>query len=146
MHTGFTNKSRVYQHDPQRWESYATATADGLTGLLATGCNTNDRHVLMALEWLKDHPVLNFVEGIPQDDPAQWHLVMRYYHLATRAEAYAYAGYFEGWPGEINALLSAEQLADGSFKNPMGAPNKEDDPLLATTFAIIALNAIVQAE
>ena len=65
-------------------QSYATATADGLLALLASGYAREDQRVRAAFEWLKAHDTLSYPEGIPHDHPVQWHLVMRFYHLASR--------------------------------------------------------------
>ncbi|MDX1478519.1 MAG: prenyltransferase/squalene oxidase repeat-containing protein [Saprospiraceae bacterium] len=139
MHTAYTNKSRQYTDIPPRWESYATATADGLLGLLAVPENQQHR-IAAAVQWLQQHDALEYVEGIPQDDPAQWHLVMQYYHLAVRAEALANAGVGGAWQQAVQTMLLQAQRPDGSFANPLGGPNKEDDPLLATAFAVTALS------
>ncbi|MDX1407097.1 MAG: hypothetical protein R3330_03160 [Saprospiraceae bacterium] len=141
MHTAYTNKSRQYATDPPRWESYATATADGLLGWLALR-RTHDARVQAAVNWLEEHDAISHVEGIPEEDPAQWHLVMRYYHLAVRSEALSAVGCRGPWCLQVKQLLTNEQLPDGSFVNPLGAPNKEDDPLLATTLAVVALQQL----
>src|SRR5207247_292916 len=39
--------------------SYATATCDGLLGLLAAGYSVNDEQVKAAIKWLEDHPRLD---------------------------------------------------------------------------------------
>ncbi|HYG67760.1 MAG TPA: hypothetical protein VD838_08880, partial [Anaeromyxobacteraceae bacterium] len=70
--------------------------------------------------------------------------VMQFYGLASRAEAYSRMGE-TGWQGEVAALLAARQQPDGSFVNPEGAPNKEDDPLLATALAVEALAAALRS-
>ena len=121
------------------YASYATATCDGLLALLASGYQLNDEPVQAALQWLSQMPELAFPQGIPQDNPAQWHLVLFYYHLSVRAEAYRAVQMEGNWQQQIVQLLKEQQSTEGAFANPMGAPNKEDDPLLATAFALIAL-------
>ena len=74
-----------------------------------------------------------------ENDSGQWHLVMVFYHLAVRAEVYKAMNFNGSWKTEMNDIISNEQRADGSFSNPNGGPNKEDDPLLATVLAVIAL-------
>jgi hypothetical protein len=134
-----TNKSVHVPDIEHTWYSYATATCDGLIARIATGQTLEDDQVSQAMEWLAAHQRLDAPEGIPEDDPLQWHRVMKYYHLAVRSEAARATG--DAWPPEeVLKLLSKEQLPDGSFINPMGGPNKEDDPLLATTLTVIALN------
>ena len=43
-------------------------------------------------------------------------------------------------------LLEHRQRNDGSFVNPDGAPNKEDDPLIATAMIVEALAQPLQPE
>lgn len=42
------------------------------------------------------------------------------------------------------ATLKAKQMDDGSFYNPEGAINKEDDPMLATAMAVIILTRVIR--
>ena len=120
--------------------SYATATCDGLLALLAAGASVQSEAIKDAWRWLSDHPVLDYPEGIPLENPAQWHRVMYFYHLSVRAEVYHHMGWPAGSKEAILSLLSTRMLQNGSFMNPEGAPNKENDPLLATSLALIALH------
>jgi len=122
--------------------AYATATADGLLALLDAGHAPDSEPVQAALGWLRAHPGWDEPAGLPPDDPAQWQRVMRFYGIATRAEAYDRIGE-AGWHDEVATLLAGLQRPDGSFANPEGAPNKEDDPLLATALAVEALVRVV---
>jgi hypothetical protein len=117
------------------YPSYATTTCDGVLALLAAGVARNDERVAAAANWLARHTDLSRVGGIPPN-PSQWEHVMFYYHLMVRSEAYR-ALEVEGlWAQELVSLLAERQRPDGSFSNPLGAPNKEDDPLLATAMVI----------
>jgi len=131
-----TNKGDITNGENPFYKSYATATADGLLALIASGVSTSDKRVQDAFQWLLDHPELEYPEGIPHDDPNQWHRVMFYYHLSVRAQAYRAMNYNEEWENEIVNILLEKQKKDGSFSNPMGAANKEDDPLIATALVI----------
>jgi hypothetical protein len=122
------------------FRSYATTTSDGILALLAAGVPPSDECVRAAMAWLRQHPAWEYPEGIPQDDPDQWHRVLFFYHLAVRSEAYAALKEPGTWRGDVVALLAEKQRGDGSFSNPYGAPNKEDDPLLATAMAVQALS------
>lgn len=119
--------------------SYASATCDGLLALLAAGLPGDDPRVRAAAGWLERHPRLDRPEGIPAPDLEGWADSLTYYHLAARAEAWAALDRPGPWRDEARALLAAWQRPDGSFMNPAGQLMKEDDPLLATTFALIAL-------
>ena len=68
---------------------------------------------------------------------------MFFYHLAVRGEAYAALGEPGPWRSELFRLIAQHQHDDGHFANPDGAPNKEDDPLLATAMMVEALVRVV---
>jgi hypothetical protein len=112
--------------------SYATATCDGLLALLAAGVPEDDARVHAARAWLLRHDDLAHPAGIRTDAPLAWGPHLAYYHLAVRAEAKAAP------PGRIAEMLHPRQRADGSFKNPHHLM-KEDDPLVCTALALIAL-------
>ncbi|MEO1628030.1 MAG: prenyltransferase/squalene oxidase repeat-containing protein [Bacteroidota bacterium] len=137
--TTSTNKSRL--DSLQLYPSYATATADGLLALLAAGRAVESEEVQAAHCWLQAHPILYRPEGIPTDDPYRWHEVMFFYHLSVRAEALAAVGDEGEWREKMSKLLQEVQRSDGSYLNPVGSLNKEDDPLLATALGIIALRS-----
>ena len=128
--------------------SYASATADGLLALLSLP-ELDTPSVNAAAKWLLAHERWDQVSGITPGRPGNWEKVLFYYHLAVRAQAYAQLekiGYLpleNTWRQEIVKLLSAKQASDGSFSNPWGGPNKEDDPLLATALALRALNVVI---
>jgi hypothetical protein len=131
---------------PAHFRSYATATCDGLLALLACGVEHDprnirgrDERIARGMSWLKAHDDLTYPQGIPADVPEQWGAAMRFYHFAVRAEAYRRLE----WPAEdrakLAAVVRAEQEADGSFVNRTTPLMKEDDPLLCTTLATVAL-------
>lgn len=134
------NKSALVEtEDGSYFESYASATCDGVLSLLEAGVAKDDERVLAARAWLQDHPRLDYPEGIPEDDPEAFGEAIYFYHLAARAEAYEALD----WPGDWREAMSAElaplQRPDGSFVNTRNHLMKEDDPLLATALAVIAL-------
>lgn len=92
--------------------STATATCDAL-GILGEDAR--------ARKWLVEHPAL----------PAEpWAEAVFFYHAAARARIMP--------SKELAASVRARQHPDGSFRNP-NALMKEDDPLVATGLALIAL-------
>ena len=97
-----------------------------------------------ARDWLAQHQDMTTIEGLSPDDPEQWHRVMHYYHFAVRAEAMTKAGIEGPWRDQLIKLLIKEQLFNGNFMNPLGGANKEDDPLLATMFAVIAMTYLME--
>ena len=139
------NKGAVSRIDDEVvYHSYATATCDGLLALHALGVDHKAPAIQDALAWLEKHDTLRFPDGIPQGTPAAWDRVMFFYHLAVRAEVYAVFGWPQGKRMEMYSLLAAHVRDDGSYMNPEGAPNKENDPVLATTLALTALHHITR--
>ncbi len=121
------------------YRSYATTTCDGLLSLLAAGVDPEDERVVAAIGWLRRNESLDTVDGIPPGSPGDWDRVLFFYHLLVRSEAYAAMNVSGEWVNELTRLLKLHKQDDGSYSNPMGASNKEDDPLLATTFVVGAL-------
>jgi hypothetical protein len=116
-------------------KSYGTATADAVLALLAIG-----EPVGPALGWLSKH---HRVDGVPgfDESTAKWQGGMLYYYLAASARAFRAAKSGPpGWKDEMIRSLAGLQGEDGSFKNPSFLM-KEDDPLIATSFALLALTS-----
>lgn len=124
------------------FRSYATPTCGGLLALLAAGHGLDDEPVKAAVGWLEANPILGYPQGIPEEDPDQWRKVLFFYHLSVRAEAYHAIRKGGAWKEEMVRLIAERQKKDGSFANPYGLPNKEDDPLLATALVIGALTNV----
>jgi hypothetical protein len=134
------NKGRsTFDGQVSHFRSYATATCDGILALLAADVARDDYRVDSAAAWLRQHDDLSYPEGVPTDHPEPWGEAIRYYHYAVRAEAYAALA----WPGDWHSHLAAEvarhQADDGSFRNAASPLMKEDDPILCTTLAVVAL-------
>jgi hypothetical protein len=123
------------------FRSYATATADGALALLAAGVASSDPRVDRARRWLESHAAVDLV-GIPADHPEPWVAALRYYHLASFCEAAAALDLRGDWRERFTKRLLALQREDGSFVNDASPLMKENDPILATTFALVAMRAI----
>lgn len=141
-----SNKAGINDDSLRYFPSYATATADGLLALLAAGVSPNDQRVQDALQWLQKHDDLSQPGGIPTDNPAQWNLVLRLYHLSARADVYRALALPATAMMPALDVLQQFQQPDGSYSNPMGAGNKEDDPLLATALAINVLHLLATSK
>ncbi len=120
--------------------SYGTATADGVLALAArAGAKAADHALhgpalarLRALHRVDRNPGL---EGGPMEafGPA-----MRGCYRAAAAEVFARFGGPEGWRAPLLEAILAEQRADGTWasESPL---QKEDEPIVATGFALAAL-------
>lgn len=119
------------------WTSYATASCDGLLALRAIG-NEGDPGVRALEGWLAAHPRWDWPEGIPASSSEPWGESVRFYHLAVRAEATLRLD-----ASDLTALTATlgEPQPDGLHANPGGFLMKEDDPLVASALAAIALAA-----
>lgn len=120
--------------------SYATATSDGLIALISAGGEADDEPVRSAAAYLAAHDTLHHAAGLPEVR-STWRAALFYYHLAGRAEVHVRLESPGPWRERVMALLQERQRPDGSFVNPYGAPNREDDPIIATTLALAAAGA-----
>ena len=133
------NKGRL-EKDGNYWRSYATATCDGILSLLAAGVPKDDERVTAAVKWLREHTNLDYPQGIPTDYPEPWGDALQYYHFAVRAEVYAALDFSDEEKQALAEKVAALQRADGSFVNTKSPLMKEDEPLLATALAVVALS------
>ena len=125
-----------------RPRGYGSATSDGCHALAALGLEASDAAQL-GHAWLREHhhPDANpGVEGGPMHLFAE---AMRGYYRAGAASWFARAGGPAGWRAALVDAIRAEQREDGSFANPSPL-QKEDDPLIATGFAVVALAAALE--
>jgi hypothetical protein len=111
-----------------KYRSYGTTTCDGVIALRAAGVTENDPRIARARSWLKQ----NHLEERPPGfdiEPARmgWSEGLRFYYAAAITRAMP----------ELAVILPA-QRADGSFSNTNKLV-KEDDPLIATAFAVRVL-------
>lgn len=118
----------------ERYRSYGTATADGILSLEALGAAEDDERLCAARRWLiaRDRP--DAAPGFPGPAYGRWSAGLRFYYAGVGAAALGRCS------RELAAGLIATQRADGSWRNPEKLV-KEDDPLIATPFAVMALAA-----
>jgi prenyltransferase beta subunit len=115
------------------FSSYGTATADGLLGLRALGISDDDARAVKAAAWLKRYHYPEHAPGFEGGTREAWGTGLRFY--------YAYVS------SRTNLALASSlppQAEDGSFRNTNKLV-KEDDPLIATTFAVHVLSAAAPA-
>ena len=120
-----TNKAG---EDGRRFVSYGTTTADGILALRAAGVADSDPRIARARKWLRDHHRPDRVPGFEEGPRHLWSEGLRFYYAAAVTRA------APGLP-----VLLPPQHADGSFRNSVNLV-KEDDPLIATAFALRVLS------
>ena len=133
------NKGRVGDDPAPHWRSYATATCDGILALIAAGVARDDERLAGAESWLREHSNLDYPQGIPTDYPEPWGDAVKFYHYSVRAEAYRALDWPETERRQLAELVAAQQRLDGAFRNEASSLMKEDDPLLCTALAVVAL-------
>lgn len=114
--------------------SYGTATADGVLSLRASGLPDSDPRIAKGLAWLDEHHQAERVPGLDEDESGQapWSDGLRFYYAAAIARVH-----------RQHQVRLPGQSADGSFRN-RNSRVKEDDPLIATTFAVQVLTRAMQ--
>lgn len=132
-HASTNNSHRAF------FRSYSTATCDGALALLACGVKPEDDRLKDARKWLEEFALIERPDGIPVDFIQPWHRAVHFYHLAVRAEACHKLNIGGSWRREISNHLVSMQAANGSFRNERSPLMKEDDPIISTTHALIAL-------
>ena len=130
-----TNKAG---RDGARFRSYGTTTADGILALIALGYPPADVHLRAAERWLTTHHRDMAVPGFVGEVYQRWPRGLAFYYASASAQALQALGLQPS--GAIAESLRQMQRADGSWTNPENLV-KEDDPLIATPFAIRALVA-----
>lgn len=148
-HSG--NKAGWSKQDPKPDDpviplSYGTATVDGYRAQRAL--DVSDRKRKQTANWLEektDEKIgFSFVPGfeLPEENvEVSWGQGLWFYYLMSLSlEKQAFSKSFSGrMYREIPALLNARQKKDGRWENP-SSRMREDDPLIATSFALITLS------
>jgi hypothetical protein len=129
-----------------RFHSYGSATADGLRALLRCGLPTDHPRVLAALRWLERNFAASTVPGTFEGPREADREATYFYYCWSVAHAFRSLGVrtFESngrrvdWAADLADELLRRQSPDGTWSNRYSA-SKEDDPLVATPFALGAL-------
>lgn len=139
------NKAGTAGHDAagrRRFRSYGSATGDGFLALRACGLRRDHPRMRATADWLRLHSAGLSHSGTWSGgrDAARKSLV--FYHAQALASALrdvaSEADWAIGCRRALAADLAARQLPDGSWQG--GSPEScEDEPLLATAFALRAL-------
>jgi len=119
------------------YRSYGSMSADGLRALLRLGTRPDDPRIVAASAYLERtfDPARN-----PGEFPAvaEVRRDSSYYYWAWSAAHVIRHLRKPGWAESLANELMSRQLADGSWRNP-SSEMREDDPIVATSFAIAAL-------
>ncbi len=121
-----------------RYRSYGTTTADGILSLVALGRRAGDARLDAAKRWLVAHHLPDRAPGFSGETQERFAHGLRFYYASAAAEAFCVLGLSSD--RRLAADLGRSQRPDGSWANSEKLV-KEDDPLIATAFAVRALAA-----
>lgn len=126
--------------DRRQPRSYGSATADGLRGLVASGIEPSSKPVVAALAWLQMQTEFDRVPGFEGSTDTTWSEGLLFYYWFSIAKSIDIlpAEMRTTWSAKLRGEILKRQSADGSWSNP-NSRMREDDPLIATAFAIMAL-------
>jgi squalene-hopene/tetraprenyl-beta-curcumene cyclase len=129
---------------PDRFRSYGSMTADGARALLRLGTPADHPEVIAAAAWLDRHFDVERNPGdfVPVNEVRR--ASSYYYWVWSAAHALRALGKPTVHGGELRwaealaEALLARQRPDGTWANP-ASEMREDDPVVATSFAVAAL-------
>ena len=133
-------------HGRVRFHSYGSMTADGVRALLACGLPPDHPRVVAAKNWLIRNFTVVTNPGKFERDREVIRDATYYYYCWSLAHALARLKISEidtpagkiNWRETLARELISRQRDDGSWSNRF-SDTKEDDPLVATPFAVAAL-------
>lgn len=123
-----------------RFHSYGTMTADGLRSLLRTGSPKSGPRATAARAWLRGHFDAAHHPGTYRAEREEVRDSAWYYWAASLAATWRLDDEPSNWSEELRKELVRRQRDDGSWANELVAV-REDDPVVATCFALLALSA-----
>lgn len=126
--------------------SYGTATCDGLSLLLATGMELADERVQKALIWLTKSSQFDQVAGFSKAPPELgWKEGLLYYYFLGLSRTMQWLPHEYRVPNRERLLqvLIDRQSVEGFWENA-SASMREDDPLIATCFCLIAISNLLR--
>jgi squalene-hopene/tetraprenyl-beta-curcumene cyclase len=122
--------------------SYGTMTYSGFKSLLYAGLGEDDPRVKAAIQWISANWTLDYNAGSGGSLDGKFY----YLHAFSRAmKAYGHDEITDGkgvkhnWRNELNDTLKGLQKSDGSFVNETSPRWLEGNPVLATAYAVLAL-------
>jgi squalene-hopene/tetraprenyl-beta-curcumene cyclase len=125
-------------------QGYGSMTYAGIKSMIYCGVSKDDPRIQKAMEWIAKNYT---VESNPGMGPNAGNRGL-YYYYHTMAKCLATAGVDHittpdgvkhDWRADLKATLAKRQRPDGSWANEADARWMENDPNLATAYALMAL-------
>ncbi len=123
-----------------RFRSYGSATCDALLALFSIGTPGDETSIALALDWLSERTAEFVHPGDWPADRADSGRALLYYYAQAFAQVLRRARlpWTDRAKRVLHTGLALQQKPDGSWSNS-DAESCEDDPLVATAFALQAL-------
>jgi hypothetical protein len=142
------NKAGWTDEAKQLPRSYGTATADGIRCWLALQTAADHAEFRAAVAWIGAHHNAKQVPGFESEvEDIGWRQGLRfyYYYAAAKSLSALSPDTRTSIGASLRSVLIEDQKPDGRWEND-NARMREDDPLIATSFALIALAEIRRDE
>ena len=129
---------------PDGLRSYGSMTYTGFMSMLYANVDRNDPRIKAAYDWIRKYWRLDSNPNMPD---AQSHEGLFYYYHAFAKALRAWgqdvitdaADVKHNWREELIGALHGRQKADGSWTNEKAERWEEGNPVLATTYCVLAL-------
>jgi hypothetical protein len=121
--------------------SYGSPTCDGIRLLHACGLNNDNPEFVAAISWLTKNVRVDQVPGFEKlEHTGNWEQGLLYYYFYSMSKCLEHlpAKERKELAKKLKAKIEQLQTPEGYWENPV-ARMREDDPLIATSFALIAL-------
>ena len=134
------NKAGWFDKESTKVRSYATASCDGIRMLNSLKTDADDPAMIAALNWLGKNVAFEEVPGFEDSEDKTWAMGLRYYYYYALGKSLSVLpkDRQEEIAKRLKATVTGLQRANGRWENE-NARMREDDPLIATGFALIAL-------
>lgn len=123
--------------------SYGSMTYAGLLSFIYADLDRDDPRIAAAMEWLQENYTLEENPGMDAQG------LFYYYHTMAKALAISgvktlsdSSGKKIDWKEELALKLMSRQARDGSWENEVSNRWMEDNPVLVTTYSLLALEHI----
>ncbi|HET6406476.1 MAG TPA: prenyltransferase/squalene oxidase repeat-containing protein [Chthoniobacteraceae bacterium] len=123
--------------------SYGTMTYSGLLSLIHAKVGPDDRRVKAAIAWLSRRYSIDENPGQGKQGLYYYYFVMAKTQTAAKIDKLKAGEKEVDWRAELAAKLISLQRADGSWANENGRW-MEQDPVLATSYAVVALSTLAR--
>jgi squalene-hopene/tetraprenyl-beta-curcumene cyclase len=134
----------------KRLRSYGLMTYAGLKSMIYAGLTKDDKRVKAAWDWIAKNWTLDENPGMKLGDPSKAMAGMFYYYHTVAAALHAYGepiivdpkGNKHDWRVELTEKLKSLQHEDGTWTGDKSW--MENNPILATAYAVLALEIVQQ--